>query len=68
MLDSVGRAAEEVAPNGGVDELEEGENAGGAGGRGCGAVEDEGEDAEAEGDADRGESEKNGLLGVFRSF
>lgn len=68
VLDGVGRAAEEVAPDGGVDELEEGENASGAGGRGSGAVEDEGEDAEAQGDADCGESEKNGLLGVFRSF
>lgn len=68
VLDGIGGAAEEVSPEGGVDKLEEGEDAGRARGRGGGAVEDEGEDTEAEGDADCGESEKSGLVGVFEVF
>jgi len=68
VFDGIGGAAEEVSPEGGVDKLEEGEDASRARGRGGGAVEDEGEDTEAEGDADCGESEKSGLVGVFEVF
>lgn len=50
MFDGVGGAAEEGAPEGTVDELEEGEDAVGAeGGAGGFAVEEEGEETEAEG-------------------
>lgn len=65
VLDGVGGAAEEVAPEGGVDELEKGEDAGGAGREGGGAVEEEGEDAEAEGDADGGEADIDALVSDF---
>lgn len=50
MFDGVCGAAEEGAPEGAVDELEEGEDAVGAeGGAGGFAVEEEGKETEAEG-------------------